>query len=174
MEEKGHPFVNYLESKRDDRGALAALRRGLGHPPGTVPDMYRYVVPWLSGDAQRWKEDAYYVVAALFAYHPQKGGKGNMGDHFAKTCEPQGDNTAIERRFTTLLAAHPDDLDDYLRQAVSFLKSKEVPVNWHQLLRDRMAWSHPDYRERVQKHWARSFWGRSRKNQDTNQETKES
>lgn len=174
MEEKGHPFVNYLESKRDDRGALAALRRGLGHPPGTVPDMYRYVVPWLPGDAQRWKEDAYYVVAALFAYHPQEGGKGNMGDHFAKTCEPQGDNTAIERRFTTLLAAHPDDLDDYLRQAVSFLKSKEVPVNWHQLLRDRMAWSHPDYRERVQKNWARSFWGRSRKNQDTNQETKES
>ena len=32
---KERPFVTYLESLREDRGALAALRRGLGQPPGT-------------------------------------------------------------------------------------------------------------------------------------------
>lgn len=153
-----HPFVEYLESKRDDRGTLAALRRGLGHPPGTVADMYRYVVPWLPDDAPPWKEEAYYLVAALFAYHSMEGGAGNMGDHFADTCE--GDNTAIERRFTALLAAHPDDLDFYLRQAVSFLKSNDVPVNWHQLLADVMAWGLPE--RYVQQNWAGAFWGRSR------------
>jgi CRISPR system Cascade subunit CasB len=156
-----HPFVTYLEGLRDNRGALAALRRGLGQPPGTVPDMYRYVVPWLPDDAPSWREDAHYLVAALFAYHPTEGRTGNLGDHFARTRDPQGDNTAIERRFTALLAAHPDDLDFYLRQAISFLKSKDVPVNWHQLLSDVMAWGHPDYRERVQKDWAGAFWGRS-------------
>ena len=159
MEEREYPFVTYLERRRDDRGVLAALRRGLGRPPGTVPDMYRYVVPWLPEEAPPWQEDAYYLIAALFAYHPKEGGRGNMGSHFARACDPQGDNTAIERRFTTLLAAHPDDLDDYLRQAVSFLKSKEVPVDWHQLLSDVMGWGHPE--QYVQRCWARGFWGRA-------------
>jgi CRISPR system Cascade subunit CasB len=164
MEEERHSFVTYLESKREDRGALAALRRGLGQPPGTVPDMYRYVVPWLPDDAPPWKEDAYYLIAALFAYHPKEGGQRTMGDHFARARDPQGDNTAIERRFTALLAAHPDDLGDYLRQAVSFLKSEDVPVNWHRLLLDVMAWGHPD--RYVQQRWARGFWGRAAQESD--------
>jgi CRISPR system Cascade subunit CasB len=58
-----------------------------------------------------------------------------------------------------LLAAHPDDLDFHLRQAVSFLKSRDVPVNWHQLLSDVLAWGHPE--RYVQRRWARAFWGRS-------------
>ena len=161
---KTHPFITYLEGLRDDRGALAALRRGLGQPPGTVADMYRYVVPWLPDDS----EAAYYLIAALFAYHPDAGGTGNMGRHFARTRDPQGDNTAIERRFTALLAAHPDDLDFYLRQAVSFLKSKEVPVYWHQLLSDVLAWDHPD--RYVQQQWARAFWGRPAKETQTTEE----
>ncbi len=160
MTEKTHPFVEYLESLRDrqDRGALAALRRGLGQPPGTVTSMYRYVVPWLSAQASRQTEAAYYLVAALFAYHPDPGGSGNLGAAFRRTLDPQGDNTAIERRFTALLAAHPDDLPSYLRQAVGFLKSKEKPIDWQQLLADLLAWGHPD--GYVQRNWARAFWGR--------------
>jgi CRISPR system Cascade subunit CasB len=161
---KTHPFITYLEDLRDDRGALAALRRGLGQPPGTVADMYRYVVPWLPDDG----EAAYYLIAALFACHPDAGGTGNMGRHFARTRDPQGDNTAIERRFTALLSAHPDDLDFYLRQAISFLKSKEVPVNWHQLLSDVLGWDHPE--RYVQQQWARAFWGRPAKETQTTEE----
>jgi len=151
-------FINYLQMLREDRGALAALRRGLGQPPGTVSSMYPYVVRWLRDSIPPSEEAAYYLVAALYAYHPQEGGVGDMGQHFRRTCDPKGDNTAVERRFTTLLAAHPDDLDSYLRQAVSYLKSKDVPVEWSQLLADVLAWGHPD--RYVQRRWARSFWGR--------------
>jgi len=162
MTEETHPFVEYLESLRDNRGALAALRRGLGHPPGTVADTYRYVVPWLPDGAGPRQEAAYYLVAALFAYHPKEGGqdKDNMGAHFAavRRQDPNADHTALERRFTALLAAHPDDLPTYLRQAIGFLRSKEVPVNWHQLFSDLQRWG---YESRVvQKEWARAFWGR--------------
>ena len=166
--EKQYPFITYLEGLRDDRAALAALRRGLGQPPCTVADMYRYVVPWVGTDAARWMEEAYYLVAALFAYHPLPGGIGNMGRHFARTRDPESSNTAIERRFTALLAAHPDDLDYYLRQAVSFLKSKEVPVHWHQLLSDLLAWGYPD--RYVQQQWARAFWGHPGREAQTTQE----
>jgi CRISPR system Cascade subunit CasB len=155
---QAQPFIAYLENLRDDRGALAALRRGLGQPPGSAAEMYRYIVPWLSEDVAAWREAAYYQLAALFAYHPAPGGEGSMGRHFARVRDRQADPAAIERRFTTLLAAHPDDLDVSLRQAVGFLRSKEVPVNWHQLLADVLAWGHPD--RYVQRQWARAFWGR--------------
>lgn len=156
-------FVTYLESLADDRAALAALRRGLGQPPGTVADMFPYVVRFLPRDAypNSWTEQSYYLIAALFALHPQSAPEGNLGAHFASTLDPNPDhNQAIERRFTALLTAHPDDLHFYLRQAISFLKSKDVAVNWHRLMWDVLAWDHPDRQTRVQKQWAAGFWAR--------------
>jgi len=163
MEKTEYPFVRYLEGLREDRGALAALRRGLGQPPGTVADMYRYVVPWLPEGASRQKEEIYYLLAALFGAHPAEGGTGNMGNHFARTRDPQGDNTAVERRFTALLAAHRDDLATYLRQAVSYLRSKEVPIHWHQLFYDLQRWGYDN--RPVQREWAGAFWGRPQEEQ---------
>ena len=159
-------FINRLKqlAEGQDRGALASLRRGLGQPPGTVADMYRYVEPFLGGEA-RYKEDAFYLVAALFALHPKSTDeKSNMGTHLAKTRTDAGAD-ALERRFTALLAAHPDDLPDYLRQAVSFLKSKEEPVNWLRLLQDLQYWDkRDDPKHSVQRRWAQEFW---RKHQST-------
>jgi CRISPR system Cascade subunit CasB len=172
METKTHPFVEYLETlrTRDDRGALAALRRGLGEAPGTVPAMYPYVVRHLPAGVKPWEEDTYYTVAALFAYHAQEGGTGNIGSSFAQVRReagrknPNADHTALERRFTALLAAHPDDLPFYLRQAVSFLKANSVPINWHQLFYDMRAWGHPN--RYVQKQWAQGFWGRQKREKE--------
>jgi len=155
-----HPFVTYLESLRENRAALARLRRGLGRPPGTVADMFPYVAPWVPADAPRALEDAHYLLAALFAAHPDAGGSGNMGEHFRRVVrdEPAAAG-AVERRFTALLAAHPDDLPFHLRQAVGFLRSKGVPVDWQQLFADIRGWAQPD--RPVQRRWARAFWGRS-------------
>jgi CRISPR system Cascade subunit CasB len=164
-------FIDRLQklAEGQERGALASLRRGLGQPPGTVADMYRYVEPFLGQErSARYKESAFYLVAALFALHPQSTDDGNMGTHLAKTRTESGED-ALERRFTALLAAHPADLPDYLRQVVSFLKSKEVPVNWDQLLRDLQNWGHED--RFVQKNWARSFWsGRQSTENDNSSE----
>ena len=162
-----HPFIDYLQSLADnqERGALAALRRGLGQPPGTVAEMYRYVVPWLSEKTSRTQETAYYLVAALFALHPQSTSSGNLGGHMAQT-RREGGEDALERRFTALLAAHADDLPDYLRQAISFLKSNQpaIPVNWNQLFYDIQNWSAPN--RYVQKDWARAFWGRAQSSEE--------
>ena len=156
-------FIDRLQKLADgqERGALASLRRGLGQPPGTVADMYRYVEPFLGelGSGARFKESAFYLVAALFALHPKSTDEGNMGTHLAKTRTDSGAD-ALERRFTALLAAHPDDLPEYLRQSISFLKSKDVPVNWNQLIWDLENWEkRDDPKYSVQKKWARSFWG---------------
>ncbi|MFH2102438.1 MAG: type I-E CRISPR-associated protein Cse2/CasB [Chloroflexota bacterium] len=154
-----HHFVDHLYSlaKSENRGALAALRRGLGQPPGSVAEMYRYIVPHLP--TARNQEIACYLIAPLFALHPKPGGVGNFGAHMRK-CDPDGKSSdALERRFTALLSAHPDDLPGYLRQSVTFLKSKEIPVNWNQLFWDLQNWDDED--RRVQKKWASAFWRRS-------------
>lgn len=174
-----YPFIDYLESlvERENRGALAALRRGLGQPPGAAPAMYPYVVPWLPADARPWQEAAYYLVASLFSLHPAPGGVGNLGANFrlAAAKEPVSSSaderiSPVERRFTTLLAAHPDDLPDRLRQAIGYLASKDVPVNWHQLFQDLPRWGDPS--RSVQRKWARAYWGRERR--DPSEENKES
>lgn len=160
-----HPFVAYLETLVEDRAALAALRRGLGQPPGTVAEMYPYVVPRLPRGANRSEEDAYYALAALFGFHPSVARTGNLGDHLARTIAADADRAAVERRFVALLKAHPEDLAGQLRQAISFLKSKEVPVNWSQLLLDMCAWDHPQ--RYVQRRWANAFWGTPNQSTDS-------
>lgn len=159
--DRPHPFIEHLCELADNRAALAVLRRGLGQPPGYVPEMLRYISPFVTDRTSRWEERALYLIASLFALHPTNTDEGNMGDHLARLKSKDDENdTALERRFTHLLSAHPDDLDVYLRQAVSILRAKEIPINWNQLLQDVRSWSHPDGRAQVRRRWARSFWGR--------------
>lgn len=153
-----HPFITHLQmlAEKENRGALAALRRGLGQPPGGAPEMFRYVESYLAERRSIQQEAAYYLVASLFGLHPESTQEGNLGAHLAQT-RTQGGEEALDRRFTALLAAHAEDLPNYLRQVISFLKSKNIPVNWNQLLWDLQDWDREDHR--VQKRWANAFWG---------------
>ena len=161
QQSKGERFVEFLRGL-DDRTALAALRRGLGMPPGHAPEMHRYVVRWASGDHPRWREDIYYIVAALFAYHPlhwpvEREGWSNLGASFAMLQGVGGaSEQGVERRLTALLSAHVEDLHVHLRHAVSLLKANGVPIDWGQLLDDLRYWEHND--RPVQRNWARAFW----------------
>jgi CRISPR system Cascade subunit CasB len=121
--------------------------------------MFRYVVPWIPADATRWQELAYYLVACLFALHPQPGGRGNLGSHLRVLLSRGASSDTVERRFTALLAAHPDDLATHLRHAVSLLRGANIPINWEQLFWDVWNWHDPERREHVLKDWARAYWG---------------
>ncbi len=170
-----HPFIRYLQSKAEDRGFLAALRRGAGKPPGTVPTMYPHIVRWIKDDFSQWREATYYLIASLFALHPNPKSTTqknlNLGHHFAQT-NPTGENKATERRFTILLNTHPEDLHRYLQHAISFLKSKEVSINWNQLFWDVQKWNNPDRRVDVQKKWAKGYWGAIDDNKTKNKSSK--
>lgn len=150
-------FLGHLRrlAKDEDRGALAALRRGLGQPPGTVAEMHPHVVPYL--DDAAWRDrDRFYIVGALFGLHSAPHGLGNMGAVFRRVADASN-SESIEKRFLALLKSHREDLFDHLRHAVALAGGKDVPVNWQQLLRDLAWWDHED--RRVQRNWAREFWG---------------
>lgn len=157
-------FVAYLgglarPENRNGRSALAALRRGLGRRPSEAPEMYPYLVPW-TGDLHGWREEAFYLVASLFAAHPvmwQGEGAGNFGASMAQVKAKEGGDST-ERRFVALLSSHREGLPEHLRHAVSLCASKDVPVSWGRMLRDIPWWE--DTSGRVQLAWAREFWKR--------------
>lgn len=164
--EKERGFAEYLAglAEREDRAALAALRRGLGKAPGEAAEMYPYLVPWLP--RERWGEETYYLVASLFGWHPLPWrGAGADGERAAPTnlgasltrlgAEVEGGG--IERRFVALLNAHRDDLPEHLRRAVGLLKSRDLPIDWARLLHDVQGWDFPS--RSVQRDWARAYWG---------------
>ncbi len=158
-------FIDYLcgLAAREDRGALAHLRRGLGKPPGTVPQMYPYVAPWLPRERSR-QEDVCYLVAALFASHPEHSdAMGSMGDTMRGTGQASGNMDSVERRFVTLLNAHADELPDHLRHAVALAKSRGISVNYGDLLMHLQHWDHPE--RWVQRRWASDFWGEEKEEQ---------
>ncbi|MEX1019535.1 MAG: type I-E CRISPR-associated protein Cse2/CasB [Litorilinea sp.] len=162
MDSHSVPFVTYLEKIRDSadasraRATLAHLRRGLMREPWTDANVIRYVAPWLPLQGGERGERPYFLVASLFALHPEAGGTGNMGDHFANVRAHRQNDEAVERRFVALLSAHDEDISYHLRQAVAFCKANRIPVNWHRLFADVRSWGHPD--RWVQRNWARAFW----------------
>jgi CRISPR system Cascade subunit CasB len=145
-------------ARREDRAALAALRRGLGKPPGTVPETFPHVTPYIpSSDNTPHREWPYYLVGSLFALHPETGAKGDLG----WTCRQLGEHPSAEARFRTLLASNQDELPDRLRQIVSLARSapRRTPIDWALLLKHLRYWTHPD--GWVQRQWARSYWAPS-------------
>jgi CRISPR system Cascade subunit CasB len=163
-------FIAHLKSlaQREDRGALAALRRGLGESPGACAEMHPHVVPFLPPNGWTWYEECHYIIAALFGLHPQSAASGNMGDTLRAVATAAGSDDSTERRFIALLKCHRDDLFGHIRHAVSLAKSKDVPVNWSQLLKDIQNWD-SEWRS-AQRNWARSFWGASAVAEERNSE----
>jgi CRISPR system Cascade subunit CasB len=166
-------FVEYLESlvRGGDRGAIANLRRGLGKPPGDVRQMDRHVLPFVPESVAHATEDSYYLLAALFAFwHQGKNDvpacRGNLGESLRCLAEKEAQETGStieeargrhEKRLVALLNCHREDLAYHLRQVVGLLKSQDIPVAWHWLLRDLSRWDRDD--RVVQRNWARGFWG---------------
>ena len=155
-----NPMIAFLESLRDkgDRGALASLRRGLGKQPGTVAELHPYIVRFLAPHRWTWREQTCYIIAPLFAWHPEPGGRGNFGSSFHDVWVQRDRGESIEQRFVALLNSHRDDLHQHLRQTVGLAKTSGVPINWRQLHRDIVFWDHESGRTR--REWAQSFWGK--------------
>lgn len=163
LRERTKVFVGYLLALalpgREDRGALAALRSGLGKAPGQAAPMHKHVAPWL-GDRERDSDRWFYVVGSLYAWHPMHEPGVSLGHAFRSLASEEGASDSTEGRFVALLSSHPEDLHDHLRHAIGLLRSHEIGLDWFRLLDDLIHWSLPD--RAVQTHWAREFYRQER------------
>lgn len=161
LDEKQKKFIGYLMSLakegHEDRGALADLRSGLGRASGEMARVHKHVVPFLPEKSydDRW----YYLLATLFGLYSKHRSSYSLGRAFRPLREK---SDSMEARFVALLNAHPDDMDDHLRHAVSLLKANEQPLDWYRLFDDLLQWDHPE--GHVQLRWARDFYKFDSKN----------
>jgi CRISPR system Cascade subunit CasB len=143
-----------------DRRALAALRRSLATWPVPPSETMRVVTPFLPEQATGWRETVHYLIAGLFALHPCPRGHdeerprslGVALREAAASDSAQGP----ERRLLALLGCKSEDLPDHLRHAVSYLRAREVRIDYRRLMQDLFLW---DLGEgKVQRRWGRDFW----------------
>jgi CRISPR system Cascade subunit CasB len=139
-----------------NNAALAAFRRGLGKPPGAVPELLRWLSPWTATLGLRDAEVC-LLVASLFALYPGEGTGGNIGWTCAALRTGLAGNAGLEDRFVALLHCRRDDLPWHLRRLVALARENAVAVDWAQLMADIRHWDHPE--RFVQLAWAHTFWG---------------
>jgi CRISPR type I-E-associated protein CasB/Cse2 len=156
--ERAADFVARLRRIQNDRGKMAALRRGFSS--STVMDAWP-VVASLGGNIGQPGESVHGDIAALFASHPRESKARNFGE----TCraialtDSSGKTlpTSYERRFGRLMSsAEPADLAGQLRSWIRLAVSKGVGVNYESLFADIWGWRW--YAADIRVQWARSFW----------------
>jgi CRISPR system Cascade subunit CasB len=164
-------FAEWLRKVADDRGTLARLRRSFLHgEEGSVLALGE-IPPYLLQGLSVPDLERYVLVAALFALHPKSLPEPEEGEprqnlgwslrQLAGVKAAEGEAVdelpeSLKRRFNALLAADSTELLGYLRPLIQLLASKEVPVDWGQLLVDLGGWSSPE--RRVAWRWSRSFY----------------
>lgn len=161
----------YGQGAQGDRAALAALRRGLGKSPGEATEMFPYVMRFISDEMPVWRQDNYFLIASLFASHPDNSPSSETDDRKNplgasvhrldsairhKRGIASTEKSSVEKRFVALLNAERDDLPEHLRHVVALLKAEDIPVNWAKLLHDLDDWGRAD--RRVQRAWALAYW----------------
>lgn len=101
------------------------------------------------------QEPNYWLVATLYplADAATAGTFGAALYRARATANAKG----LDRRVEVLLDSDSAQLAYRLGQAVRFLHSNRVPVNWQGLLEDLLQWEHPSHF--VQKKWAKDYFG---------------
>jgi CRISPR system Cascade subunit CasB len=179
------------EQRVRDRRFIAALeqlvprseegseRRGDRKTPEANVRAFATVYRALGGaELPLWEEEPYFVVAPLFASYPEgswrqaEGARRearDLGASFARLRD-RSESESIEKRFQALLDSDAEDLPVHLRHAVSLLRAHDVPIAWDLLLDDLRRWDATD--RRVQRKWARSYWGHmARRERDAEADT---
>jgi CRISPR system Cascade subunit CasB len=154
-DDKPARFFRHLRELRDDRAAMAALRRSLAFDASELGEVraYRFVEPFVASE-DGWRREAYYLAAGLYAMHPEEAAV-SLPEALSRLCHEDGQRS-IERHFQALLQADRDELPDRLRRLVAMLRAKGKGIDYEKLLRDLLRWNAPD--RWVQRRWARIFY----------------
>ncbi|MDX2064745.1 MAG: type I-E CRISPR-associated protein Cse2/CasB [Fimbriimonadaceae bacterium] len=158
-------FVEYLVKlkRSENRGALAALRSGLGKKPGQATRMYPYVLRFINRKEQRNEViEATFLTASLFAAYSSDSAEppvGNLGASLRKATQKHGEE-GLAKRLTALLDADREDVPNHLPGLVSLCASANAPIHWVALCEDirNLLSPYEDARDHVRLEWAKHFW----------------
>ncbi len=148
-------FLGALRRIEDDRGKMAALRRGLSE--GTQ----RTAWPVIASLGMDIGNQAAITVAGLFATHPVVSNARSLGQTCRFIAVDSGLVSDIpesfDKRFRRLIACDTvEEVSGQLSAWIRLAKSKGVGVNYAELYNDLYWWSNDADKKRIR--WARDFW----------------
>lgn len=148
-------FLGALRRIEDDRGKMAALRRGLSE--GTQ----RAAWPVIASLGMDIGNQAAITVAGLFATHPVVSNARSLGQTCRFIAVDSGLASDIpesfDKRFRRLIACDTvEEVSGQLSAWIRLAKSKGVGVNYAELYNDLYWWSKDADKKRIR--WARDFW----------------
>ncbi|GLZ28138.1 hypothetical protein Lesp02_03280 [Lentzea sp. NBRC 105346] len=176
MPEPAHRGEWYWTQYIDDQGRwrrasrqppgedLAAMRRGLGRQPGSVPQMWR-LYQAIVADEHSPRLAAEHAALCLFGVHQQsqrtpmhKPGTG-LGKALRDLSRRDGvSEEAVARRFNAAATATSfDELVAHLRGLVTLLRTHAIPLDYTTLLTDLLRWSDPDGQAQVRRRWGMQY-----------------
>ena len=153
---------------------LAALRRGLGKAPGSVPEIWGLTLEGLPedlrGGAREREELAIHLALTHFAFHQQskKASMHNPDVRFGQavrslaviqmTSEKDPHQTPAYRRFTTLAAARGlTAATTHLRGLIGQMRANDISFDYGRFVDDLYWLQVPSTAVTVQRAWGRDF-----------------
>ena len=157
------------------KASLADLRRGVGHTPGDIPQLWGEFLSDLPetmygrGGKPSREEWAIYTALTLFALHQQ--GHDPIKEPMHREGESLGG--AVGRLATGEATADSvAGLSHYLRGLVQLLRAQDIPLDYAALARDVYLYQNPDTAGQVRLRWGQDFYACYNKNkaeEDENQ-----
>jgi len=180
-------WISKPENESNTKAALAKLRRGIGKPPGSIPEIWELTLKGLpenlfsQGGIPTEAEWAVHIALTLYALHQQGKDpvyksmnlKGKtLGQAVRGLVETQKDESRVKRRFDA--AATSNDLTEFsyhLQGLVQLLKSKNIPMDYVQLTEDLYGFQRSEEdRDRIRLKWGRDYYRDGFRKENENEE----
>lgn len=173
-----------MNSRNDSavRAKLANLRRGIGKPPGAMPELWDMTLEdmpaelYSNNGVPTYAERAVYSALTLFALHQQGSDvkkkpmsvEGSfLGEAVRRLVRPDEDETRIKRRFNSAVTADGiDELTYYLRGLIQLLKNGGIPLDYPALAAELYLFQFEDARNSVRLRWGQDFYRRNKNTQE--------
>lgn len=164
--------ADYLAGSPRARADIAKLRRALGKPAGTVPEVWEYTIALLPAGLQ-WDRDepsraeqAAHAALTLFALHQQSMtvpahqhsvSIGRAVGRLAQTEERS--HQAVTRRFMAVATAGSvEEMLTHIRGLITQLRSAQIGFDYARLADDLLGLLTPGRAQQVRLAWGRDFY----------------
>lgn len=154
------------------RAALANLRRGIGHAPGELPQLWGEFLADMPEELQgeraaSFAEWAVYTAVTMFALHQQgKDRKGeamnregvSVGAAANQLIASEDDRERVARRFYPVAtAADMTEMAYHLRGLISLFRANGIALDYPMLAGDLFLLQSQNYADSVKMRWGRDF-----------------
>lgn len=163
----------------NDNASLAKLRRGVGHRPGELPELYGILLKdmpdsfWNAQGDITVEEWSCYISLTLFAWHQQGNDLKKQCVHTSEKYESIGkamrrlvsaydDSNAEERvqkKLQTLITSK--DMEEFayhLKGIITLIRKEGMAINYSELAEDIYSFQFVDSRNQISLKWGQDFY----------------